>query len=86
MAYRWIEVTVKLIGEDYKESVEVYTQRINYEYFQQAKPTMVAEIVAVVNDLRMPELVAVPISPDEIDIAFDKEYSLYKDRVDNPGS
>lgn len=80
MALKWIEVTVKLVGEDYKEGVEVYTQRINYEYFQQAKPSMVAEIAAIVNDLPMPRIELPPMSPDEINMAFDKEYALHKTR------
>jgi len=54
MTHKWVEVTIRLIGEDYKENVDVYSQRINYDYFQQTRPGMVAEIVAVVNDLRMP--------------------------------
>lgn len=82
MTYKHVEITVTLIGEDYKQNLECYTQRINYEHFQQAKPNMVAEIIAVVNDLRMPEY-QVPMSPEEINLAFNKEYSLYKDRMDN---
>lgn len=79
MAYKWIEVTVKLVGEDYKESVEVYNQRLNFEYFKQGKPSMVAEIAAIVNDLPMPQY-QVPMSPEEIDLAFDKEYTLHKNQ------
>ena len=66
MALKWIEVTVKLVGEDYKESMEVYTQRINYEYFQQAKPSMVAEIAAIVNDLPQPRPLVPPGTWQEI--------------------
>lgn len=82
MTYKHVEITVTLIGEDYKQNLECYTQRINYEHFQQAKPNMVAEIIAVVNDLRVPQYQA-PMSPDEINLVFDKEYSLHKDRMDN---
>jgi hypothetical protein len=57
MTHKWIEVSVKLIGEDYKQTVDCYTQRINYEYFQQAKPGMIAEIAAIVNDLPMPKAI-----------------------------
>jgi hypothetical protein len=53
MKHTWIEVSVKLIGEDYKSNVEVYNQRISYDYFAQAKSSMVAEIAAIVNDLPM---------------------------------
>lgn len=55
MTIKWVEVTVRLVSEDYKEDVGVYSQRINYEYFQHAKPNMVAEIVAVVNDFQIPQ-------------------------------
>lgn len=78
MAHEWIEVSVRLISKDYKENVEVYSQRIRYEYFNQCKPNMVAEIAAMVNDLTMPQHMIVPMSPEEIDLAFDKEYSLHK--------
>jgi hypothetical protein len=54
MTHRWVEVTIRLIGEDYKETVDVYSQRINYDYFQEAKPNMIAEIAAVVNGLTKP--------------------------------
>ena len=86
MAIRWIEVTVKLIGDDYKENVEAYCQRINFEYFQTAHPTMVAEIAAIVNDLPMPRQRSQEplVTGEEIEALFDKQYSLYKDRVDNP--
>lgn len=57
MTHRWVEVTVRLIGDDYKESCEVYCQRINYDYFQQSKPGVVAEIAAIVNDLPMPKAI-----------------------------
>ena len=54
MTHRWVEVTIRLIGDDYKETVDVYSQRIGHEYFQQQKPDMVAEIAAVVNGLPIP--------------------------------
>jgi hypothetical protein len=54
MTHKWVEVTIRLIGEDYKQTVDVYSQRISHDYFQQQKPDMVAEIAAVVNGLPMP--------------------------------
>jgi hypothetical protein len=42
MTHKWVEVTVRLIGEDYKQTVDVYSQRISHDYFQQQKPDMVA--------------------------------------------
>ena len=80
MAYKWIEVTIKMVGEDYRVTEEVYKQRINFDYFQMAKPSMVAEIVAVVNDLTMPRIELPPMSPEEINLAFDKEYTLHKNQ------
>ena len=79
MTIKWVEVTVKLVGEDYKENVEVYSQRIRYEYFQQSRPGMVAEIASVVNELPMPHYrIEPPMSPEEIEMAFDKQYALHK--------
>jgi hypothetical protein len=46
-----------LVGDEFKQSCEVYCQRINYDYFQQAKPGMIAEIAAIVNDLPMPKAI-----------------------------
>lgn len=59
MTHKYVEVTVRLIGEDYKQTVDVYSQRINYDYFQQIRPDMVAQIVAVTNGLPIP-------APDQI--------------------
>jgi hypothetical protein len=78
MTHRWVEVTIRLIGEDYKQTVDVYSQRINYDYFQQTRPGMVAEIVAVVNDLKIPQIMHIPLGPDEINEALYKEYALHK--------
>ena len=59
MTHKWVEVTVRLIGEDYKQTVDMYSQRINYEYYYEIRPDMVAQIVAVVNGLPIP-------APDQI--------------------
>ena len=81
MTIQWVEVSVTLIDDKHPhEDVRAYTQRINYEYFQQAKPSMIAEIAAVVNGLRMPQTMYIPSSPDEINSAFDKEYALHKEQ------
>lgn len=81
MTLKWVEVSVTLIDDTHPhEDVRAYTQRINYDYFQQNKPSMVAEIAAVVNDLQMPRIELAPMSPDEINLAFDKEYALHKER------
>ncbi len=52
---RWVEVSVCLTGEEFGEGVLAYSQRINYEYFQNSRPDMVQKIVAVVNDLPVPQ-------------------------------
>jgi hypothetical protein len=78
MTHKWVEVTIRLIGEDYKQTVDVYSQRINYDYFQEAKPNMIAEIAAVVNSLKMPQTMHIPLGPDEINVALYKEYALHK--------
>lgn len=80
MSYEWIEVSVRLIGQEYRDNVEIYSQRIRYEYFQQSKPGMVAEIAAVVNDLPVPQT-RMSLNPEEINAEFDKEYALHKART-----
>jgi len=54
MTHKWVEVTVRLIGDDYKQTVDMYSQRINYEYYYEIRPDMVAQIVAVVNGFPIP--------------------------------
>lgn len=55
MTYQWVEVTVKLIGEDYKENVEVYNQKVKYDYFNNTGGMMLADIVCAVNGLPAPK-------------------------------
>jgi hypothetical protein len=55
MTHKWLEITVKLIGEDYKENVEVYTQRLATDYVYAQRPDLVPEVIAVVNNLSMPK-------------------------------
>ena len=89
MTHKWIEVTIRLIDEnDTDMDVEVYAQRINYRYFQHVKPQMVAEIAAIVNDLRMPEdkmplatsdqLFGFAGSDVDTNAEFEKEYAIHK--------
>jgi len=54
MTHKWLEITVKLIGEDYKENVEVYTQRLPIDYVHTQRAELVTEVIAVVNGLSMP--------------------------------
>ena len=55
MTHKWLEITVKLIGEDYKENVEVYTQRLPLDYVHTQRAELVPEVIAVVNNLSMPK-------------------------------
>ena len=83
MAAKYIEVTVRILGDDYKETVEAYSQRINYQYFQENKPNMVAQIAAVVNDLPIPNSSLakdIPWTKEDTYKQFDKEYDLYKSK------
>ena len=51
MTHKWVEVTIRLIGEDYKQTVDMYSQRMHYEYYYEIQPNLIAEIAAVVNGL-----------------------------------
>lgn len=54
MAYRWVEVSVKLLGSDPRENVEVFLQRIPYDSCVRHKTHIVSEIAALVNELPPP--------------------------------
>jgi hypothetical protein len=73
MTYKWIEVSIRLIGENRNGYEEVYCQKIGYEYFQQSKPYMVEDIAAVVNNLETPTY-DVPMSPQEVEEGSDDQY------------
>lgn len=57
-----VEITVKFIGDDYKSNREVYVQRVNFDWYFNNRPTLVQQIVAVVNGLEFPaqEYASVP--------------------------
>ena len=57
MTRKGLEITGKLIGEDYKENVEVYSQRLATDYVHTQRPDLVPEIIAVVNGLPMPKAI-----------------------------
>jgi hypothetical protein len=80
MTHKWLEITVKLIGEDYKENVEVYTQRLQIDYVHTQRPELVTEVIAVINGLGMPRQVGTLIREKDVNEAFDKEYALHKKR------
>lgn len=51
-----VEVSIRFLGNDYKDTRDVYVQRLNYDWVMNNRPTFVQQIIAVVNDLevRMP--------------------------------
>lgn len=55
--FKYVEVTVKFIGDNYQENREMYSQRINFDWAFQNRPLFIPEIVAVVNELKFPDLV-----------------------------
>jgi len=80
MTHKWLEITVRLIGEDYKTTTDVYTQRLNIDYCHSQRPDLVPEIIAVVNNLSMPKPIGTLIREKDLNEAFDKEYALHKKR------
>lgn len=53
---QYVEITVRVVGHDYRSTRDVYTQRVNYDWVMMQRPNMIPQIIAVVNDLevRMP--------------------------------
>jgi len=54
---QFVEITVRFLGHDYRSTRDVYVQRVNYDWVMQARPNMISQIIAVVNDLQCPALV-----------------------------
>ena len=55
--FKYVEVTVKFIGDNYQENREMYSQRVNFDWMFQNHPRLIQQIVAVVNELDLPDLV-----------------------------
>ena len=55
--FKYIEVTVRFVGDNYQETREMYSQRINFEWALLSRPMLIQQIVAVVNELALPDLV-----------------------------
>ena len=67
--FKTVEITVRFLGTDYKDTREVYMQRINFDWYFNNRPTLIQQIVAVVNELEfpLPEYVSVrPGSFEEV--------------------
>ena len=57
MTHKWIEISVNMIQDDL-ERVEVYSQKMSFEYFMNYRPHLIPEITELVN--RPPNLAKVP--------------------------
>jgi hypothetical protein len=67
--FKYVEVTIKFVGDNYQETREMYSQRINYEWAFLNRPMLIQQIVAVVNELELPDFVYRSPTPG----AFTKE-------------
>jgi hypothetical protein len=61
--FKFIEITVKFVGDSYQETREMYLQRVNFDWMFQNRPMLVQQIAAVVNDLELPSLAYQPPTP-----------------------
>jgi hypothetical protein len=52
--FKTVEITIKFTGDDYKNNREVYAQRLNFDWYFNNRPTLIQQIIAVVNDLEFP--------------------------------
>lgn len=85
MPQKWIEVKVRIVEDNYKETVEVYSQKLNYAYFERYRPHLIPEITEVVN--RAPNIEKVPAETYNIDVKsveseFDRLYREYHEKKD----
>ena len=53
--HKHVEVSIRFLDSDYKDTRDIYVQRLNYEWVMFNRPTFVQQIVATVNDLDPPE-------------------------------
>jgi hypothetical protein len=49
--FKTVEISIKFLGNDYKDTREIYVQRVNFDWYFNNRPTLVQQIVAVVNEL-----------------------------------
>ena len=78
---RYVEITIRRVNGDFRETKEIFKQYINDEWAMSNGARVIREVIAVVNDLRLPEYQSVPMNPAEIDAAFECEYAKHKDRL-----
>jgi hypothetical protein len=64
--FKTVEISIKFLGDDYKNTREIYVQRLNFHWYFQNRPTLVQQIVAVVNELEFPSTAMGPGSWREV--------------------
>ena len=52
--YKYVEIQIKFVSDDYKHTVETYAQRINFDWYFNNRPTLIQQVIAVVNGLEFP--------------------------------
>jgi hypothetical protein len=52
--FKTVEITIKFLANEYKHSQEVYVQRINFDWYFSNRPTLIQQVIAVVNGLEFP--------------------------------
>ena len=52
--YKYVEIQIRFVSDDYKHTVETYAQRINFDWYFNNRPTLIQQVIAVVNGLEFP--------------------------------
>ena len=52
--YNKVEISIKFLTDDPKDTWEAYVQRVNFDWYMTQRPMLVQQIVAVVNGLEFP--------------------------------
>ena len=52
---KFVEFTIKIIGEEYKDNKEVYSQKLNYDYVFSNDPYLFQKVIATINKLQFKE-------------------------------
>lgn len=49
--FKTVEITIKFTCDDYRANREVYVQRLNFDWYFNNRPTLIQQVIAVVNGL-----------------------------------
>lgn len=80
--FDYVEITIRRVSkDDFRKSQDLYKQYVRDEWVMSNGGRLIREVIAVVNDLRVPDYHSMPMSPSEIDAAFEREYAKHKDRL-----